>query len=375
MNIRPSDYLLVRLADQAGGLLRSLGDLETVWLRQRLRNIAIESPVFIAGLARSGTTILLEELSKLAGFGTHRYRDFPFVMTPWLWNQFLDRFQTEQPACERPHKDRIRITPESPEAYEEPIWQHFFPHVHSGDKSHRLAALHSNCEFDAFFTDHIRKLLLIRHAGRYLSKGNYNVARIEYLARLFPDARFIIPIRHPLAHVQSLMGQHALFCDYARQDPRVARYLAAAGHYEFGPQRMPIRLTNESGDRIAAAWDRGDDGLGYAIQWAEIYGFVDDLRTASAALANRILVVRYEDFCAKPYEAMCRILRFLHVDIEVVGPQQFGHIVASTLGTLACSDEFRTGVWRETASVAARFGYALPDAVEMARTGRPFVAA
>jgi hypothetical protein len=375
LNIRPSDYLLVRLAELAGGLLHSLGDLETVWLRPQLQNIAIESPVFIAGLARSGTTILLEELSKLTHFGTHRYRDFPFVMTPWLWNRFLDRFQTEQPARERPHKDRIRITPESPEAYEEPIWQHFFPHVHTGDKSHRLSGAQPNREFDAFFTDHIRKLLLVRQAGRYLSKGNYNVARIEYLANLFPAARFIIPIRHPLAHVQSLMGQHALFSDYARQDPRVSRYLAAAGHYEFGPQRMPIRLTNESGDRIAAAWDRGDEGLGYAIQWAEIYGFVDDLRNESAALANRILFVRYEDFCADPYETMCAILRFLDLDTDVLRPQQFGHIVASTLGTLACSEEFRTSVWRETASVATQFGYASPYDVELPQACRPFVAA
>jgi hypothetical protein len=340
LNIRPSDYLLVRLADQAESLLRSLGDLETAWLRRRLRDISIESPVFIAGLARSGTTILLGELSKLVGFGTHRYRDFPFVMTPWLWNRFLDRFQTGQPARERPHKDRICITPESPEAFEEPIWQHFFPQVHAANRSHRLTSAQPNREFDAFFTDHIRKLLLVRHAGRYLSKGNYNVARIEYLARLFPDAKFIIPIRHPFAHVQSLLGQHALFGDYARMDRRVARYLAAAGHYEFGPQRMPIRLTNESGDRIAAAWNRGDDGLGYAIQWAEIYRFVDALRSESEALANRILFVRYEDFCSQPDEEMCRILRFLDMDTDIVERQQFGHIVASTLGTLACSDEF-----------------------------------
>src|SRR4029077_18888388 len=56
LNIRTSDYLLVRLAELAGTALRGLGNLETQWLRPRLRNASIDAPVFIAGLARSGTT-------------------------------------------------------------------------------------------------------------------------------------------------------------------------------------------------------------------------------------------------------------------------------------------------------------------------------
>ncbi len=357
MKICSLDYRLVQLAESAGGLLRSLGDLETNWLRRRLRDVSIESPVFITGLARSGTTILLEELSKLPGIGTHRYRDFPFVMTPYFWNRFLDRFQVEQPARERPHQDRIRITPESPEAYEEPIWQHFFPQSHATNRLHRLTEADRNRDFDAFFADHIRKLLLVRRATRYLSKGNYNVARIEYLARLFPDARFIVPIRHPFAHVQSLIRQHALFSNYARQDPRVPRYLAAAGHYEFGPQRIPIRLDQELGDRIASEWDRGDDAAGYAVQWAEIYRFVDALRSSSASLANRILIVRHEDFCAQPHEEMRRILRHLNVDPAVLEAMRFDHIMASAAERDSRSEEYLTCVWQRTARVARCYGY------------------
>jgi hypothetical protein len=357
VKIRPLDYRLAQLAESAGGLLCSLGDLETNWLRRRLRDVSIESPVFITGLARSGTTILLEELSKLPGIGTHRYRDFPFVMTPYFWDRFLDRFQVEQPARERPHQDRIRITPESPEAYEEPIWQHFFPQAHAANRLHRLTEADRNRDFDAFFADHIRKLLLVRNATRYLSKGNYNVARIEYLARLFPDARFIVPIRHPFAHVQSLMRQHVLFSNYARQDPRVPRYLAAAGHYEFGPQRIPIRLDQEAGDRIALEWSRGDDAAGYAVQWAEIYRFVDTLRSNSKSLANRILVVRHEDFCAQPHEELRRILLHLDVDTGVLAGMRLDHIAASTGERDPRSEEYLTCVWQHTARVARRFGY------------------
>ena len=175
----------------------------------------IDTPVFISGLARSGTTILLEELSKVPGVGTHRYRDFPFLMTPWFWNRFLDLFRVPLESVERAHKDRIRITAESPDAFEEPLWQFFFPHLHSAAALHRLTGERRFEEFESFFKDHIRKLLLIRQQPRYLSEENYNVAQIEYLATLFPDARFIIPIRHPVTHVQSLVQQHALFSEYA----------------------------------------------------------------------------------------------------------------------------------------------------------------
>ena len=358
MKIGAVDCLLLRLAESAGGVLHTLGNLETEWLRRRLHDVTIESPVFIAGLARSGTTILLEELSKVPGFGTHRYRDFPFVMTPWIWNRFLDRFQTAQPGRERPHQDGIRITPESPEAYEEPIWQHFFPDVHDPRKLHRLTSARRHRDFDAFFADHIRKLLLVRRARRYLSKGNYNVARIEYLATLFPDARFIVPIRHPFAHVRSLMRQHALFCDYARRDPRVARWLAAAGHYEFGPQRIPIRIESDSGDGIQAEWDAGHEAAGYARQWAEIYRFVDALRSGPQSLANRILLVRHEDLCAQPFEVMQRILRHISIDPGLLETLPLDHIAAPAVETKPRSEEFLTCVWQQTASVARRFGYA-----------------
>ena len=358
MKLSQSDYLLLRLASSAAGMLQSLGDLESAALRRRINAVPIESPVFLTGLARSGTTILLEELSKVPGVGTHRYRDFPFLMTPWLWNGFLDLFRVAQEAVERPHKDRIQITTESPEAFEEPLWQFFFPQQHSGAALHRLAGDQRYDDFEAFFKDHIRKILLVRRQQRYLSKENYNVVRIEYLAKVFPDARFIVPIRHPFTHVESLVRQHALFCDYARGDARVPHYLAAAGHYEFGPQRVPIRLSHAAGNRIRAAWERGENDAGYAIQWAEIYRFVDALRSSTNELSQRILVVRYEDFCARPCDVMRSILQHAKLDGgEAFAGQALDHIAPPGRSAAALPGEFRANVWRETESVAERFGY------------------
>ena len=60
-------------------------------LRDRLAAIAIDRPVFIAGVARSGTTLLLNLLSQLPQVATHRYSDFPFLFTPVAWNRLQDR--------------------------------------------------------------------------------------------------------------------------------------------------------------------------------------------------------------------------------------------------------------------------------------------
>jgi hypothetical protein len=197
---------------------------------------------------------------------------------------------------------------------EEPLWQAFFPQTHSARGTHRLTADQAEPDFDRFYVDHLRKILLLRQGDRYVAKANYHIPRIEYLARLLPDARFVIPIRDPRTHVQSLVRQHQLFSDYAAADPRVPRYLEAAGHFEFGPQRIPIRIDELQGDRILEAWSRGDDYLGYAMQWVEVYGFVETLRGTSRDLADRILVVRYEDLCQTPDETMRDILDFAELE-------------------------------------------------------------
>jgi hypothetical protein len=159
-----------------------LGNLESRVLAERLSDIPIDRPIYIAGLARSGTTILLELLAEHPDLASHRYRDFPPVLAPWFWNRFIDRAASRpQDASERAHGDRIEVTPESPEAFEEVIWMAFFDRLHDPDASAVLDAETGNEEFEAFYRDHIRKMLLIRGGKRYLSKANYNVSRLLYL--------------------------------------------------------------------------------------------------------------------------------------------------------------------------------------------------
>jgi hypothetical protein len=335
-----------------------MGDWETRLLRDELAPIHIDRPVFITGLARSGTTLLLELLASAGGVATHRYRDFPFLMIPYFWSRYLDRFPADPSPVERAHRDRIYITRESPEAMEEPLWRAFFPQLHSASAIHRMTPADGDAQFERFYRAHIRKLLFIRNGRRYVAKGNYHVPRIEYLAHLFPDARFIVPVRDPLTHVDSLVRQHQRFTEYAKADARVPRYLEAAGHFEFGPQRVPIRLDAAESDRILQAWSRGEEHLGYAIQWKELYGFVQTLRASDPALAERILIVRYEDLCQTPEAILHDVLRHIELDAKyasrVLG--QSGKISLSPHAP-DLSDEVRAAVLAETHDVARSYGY------------------
>ena len=86
----------------------------------------------------SGTTILLELLAGRPGVATHRYRDFPPVFTPLFWNRaFAHIYRADAPPAERAHKDRILVTPDSPEAMEEVLWMRFFPDAHDTGTSTR----------------------------------------------------------------------------------------------------------------------------------------------------------------------------------------------------------------------------------------------
>jgi len=113
-----ADVLMTRFAGAASGMLKMLAELEADALGDRLERVQLDRPTFIAGLARAGTTVMLELFARMPEVGTHRYRDFPFVFVPYWWNRYQDRLARREAPVERPHRDRILITKDSPEAFE-----------------------------------------------------------------------------------------------------------------------------------------------------------------------------------------------------------------------------------------------------------------
>jgi hypothetical protein len=285
-----------------------LGNAETRLRAADIDAIAIEKPVFVCGLARAGTTILLETLARHPALGSHRYRDDPFIFTPIFWNLFLARLPSERSApAERAHADGIEVTADSPEAFEEMIWMAFFDRLHDPHRSAVLDAGTSCPLFEDFLRAHIRKLLWVRGRPRYLSKANYNVTRIGYLLKLFPDARFVLPLRHPVTHIASLAKQHRLFSAGERRYPRALQHMQRIGHFEFGLDRRPINVGDGAMAEILRAFGDGEEVRGLALYWASLHAWLADRLDSDVALRAAVRVVSFEDLCQHPRETLSGI--------------------------------------------------------------------
>lgn len=298
--------LLVRLAGACPSLWQVLGNMESRLLAPSLPDI--KSPIYVCGLARSGSTLLLEILAAHEEVATHRYRDFPFIMIPYVWNAVITLNPLRDTSLrERTHGDGMQITPDSPEAMEEMLWMAFFPHCHDEAHTQVMGAESVHPAFEHFYRQHIQKLLLARKAQRYAAKGNYNITRMAYLASLHKDARFLIPVRHPASHIASLKRQHERFCAFAKDDPRVVAHMNHSGHFEFGPNRRIINTGDTARiHEIKQAWNSGEEVRGLAIYWDMIYRFLHE-QCAKPELRERAITVRLEDMAAQPDARISRV--------------------------------------------------------------------
>lgn len=342
--------------------MRRLGDLETRVLGRELTARRIERPVFVCGLARSGTTLLLEALAAAPEFTTHRYSDYPLLWTPYWWNWLRARLPLPvQTPVERAHRDRLAVTANSPEAFEEVFWMHFFPGRHDVSVSQILDSGCDNPAFADFYLAHIHKLLAVRGARRYLAKGNYNLTRIGYLRHLFPDARFVIAVREPRAHVASLMKQDRLFSAWARTDPAIATHLARTGHFEFGPQKRAVNVGDpEQAMAIQSCFASVRVAEGYARQWASSYGWLLRALSADADLADSCHWVGFERLCAEPARSLERV--YAHAGLDTAASDR---LAGEWAGRIAAPDYYSPdiepaeeelistvtgGVWRNVAA-------------------------
>ncbi len=357
------------LLDVLGGLVQRwpgfwlwLGRLESSRLAERASTVAVRMPIYICGLARSGSTLLHEVVCSHPTVATHRVKDFPLVFTPWWWRQATANLRPG-PARERLHRDRVLITTDSPDALEEMLWMAFFPRCHDPAVSSVLAAQDSHPAFETFYKQHLRKLLLAEGATRYAAKANYHVARLGYLLRLFPDARFLVPVRAPATHVASLLRQHRWFSRGQRKHPRALAYMRRSGHFEFGLDRRPINLGDGARvRRIREAWAAGEEVRGLAMYWDMVHGHLADLLASNPALRQAALVVRFESLCAEPRETLRAV--FEHCALPDAGniiEHHVPRIAAPSYYDSGLSAEDLAIIRAETAATARRWGYPGPE--------------
>lgn len=337
-----------------------LGNLETRMIQEAIADRAVDRPIYIAGLARSGTTILLERLAEHPCVASHRYVDFPLVATPYWWNRWLAMVpQRRDKARQRAHNDGIAVTAQSPEAFEEMLWMTFFPAAHDPKRSSILSRETDNPAFARFYDEHIRKLLAVRRRQRYVAKGNYNLVRLGYLHALYPTARFVLAIRDPSWHIASLMKQQALFVRGETAYPRALEHMRRVGHFEFGLDRRAIHVGDDDlAARIDSLWRAGEEVAGWAHYWAGLYRHVADTLLADAALGEACLIVRYEALCERPVETLASVYAHcgLETDSETLA-QGAAQLHFPGYYQPAFNDREKALIEELTGPVAALFGY------------------
>lgn len=333
-------------------------------LREEIEGKAIDRPIYIAGVPRAGSTILTELLSRHPDVTSHRYSDFPNVYTPY-WRNWLAERSRRQPAraIERAHRDRIMVSTESPEAVEEVIWMQFFDHLHDPGVDQSLTQQTNNADFERFYRDHIRKLLLARNRSRYLAKGNYNTLRLLYIQKLFPDARFIVPVRNPVNQIASLVKQDRLFEQANREDPRVDRQLRMSGHFEFGPGRRPVCIGDGKDARtILRHWQAGRMVAGWATYWHSVYNHALKALFGTPELKAAVLLLRYEDLCRDTEPTIRDLFDHAQLDVskgEAVIAEYSGHITEPGYYDPDFSDEELEQVTTICGPTASQLGYTL----------------
>ncbi len=337
----------------------ALGRLESALLAEQLATVPLTAPCYVCGLARSGSTLLHEILASHPGVATHRIKDFPLAYIPTWWRRALAQ-QAPAELRERAHGDRMLVNADSPDAVEEMVWMAFFPRCHDPQVSNVLGGDRGHPAFERFYRDHLRKLLLAESGTRYVAKANYHIARLGYLRRLFPDARFLIPVRDPVTHIGSLMRQHERFCEGERRHRRALAHMRRLGHFEFGLDRRPIHLGDERQVMaVRRAWARGEEVRGWALYWAMVHDYLARLLDTGARLRAAAHVVRYEDLCAAPAERIAAALRHC-------GLPEVDRLVAAFAPKVERPDYYKAGlsdadvalIRKETAAAAARWGYA-----------------
>ncbi len=291
---------------------------ESKKLHKRTTNISIDRPIYITGLTRAGTTIILEMLSKHSDTANHRYLHMVNPYIPNFIQQIANKTRIFVKKSERLHKDRIVVNRSSPEAVEEIFWQRFFSGIIDEKVSNIYTYSTVNEEFEEFYAEHLKKLLCNQNSSRYLVKNNYNVSRMEYILKLFPTAKFLIVVRNPIDHIASIIKQDQIFHEMERKHKQLLHWTKIIGHREFGSAKLCINVNNtEEIEQIRELWKKEETCVkGWAIYWSSIYEAVLEFLQKNKELEKAVLMVRYEDLCENSNETLDNIINHLELSHE-----------------------------------------------------------
>lgn len=257
--------------------------------------------LFITGLARSGTTALLNKIYLTKNFASLLYRHMPFVLSPKLSDLFSKLSNISNDPVERDHKDGIHINTDSPECLDEPFWIKASKDWYSKGF---LEVLSTDEKYLRSYSNLLSSFAELQGKNRLLIKNNNNHLRIESLSNFFTKSSFILVFRDPLLHAKSLLNQHQNFKRLHSIDPFSLEYMNLIGHREFGLNIAPF-VYPEPNKNLHL--NLNNNKLSYWLaQWIETYSWI---LNSGLQKKRNIKLVCYESLCndKRVFEKICSI--------------------------------------------------------------------
>ncbi len=251
--------------------------------------------VIISGLARAGTTSIMNQLAELEGFCSLSYANMPFLLSPKTWARFYKPRQEKM--RERSHKDGVKIGLNSAEALEE----YFFKAI-SNDAYVHEATLEEYRLNERDYQTYLQYQTLFRKDPEsiYLAKNNNFLLRYHSVRSYNPEFVMVIMFRDPLYHGASLLEKHREYKTQQREDSFILEYMNWLGHHEFGLSQKAFKFDEH--DAIKG----NPESLDYWLQtWINYY------RKAILIQDTNTLFIHYQDFCDQPNQIVERVSKLV----------------------------------------------------------------
>ena len=269
--------------------------------------------IYVSGLARSGSTSLMQYLGQLPDFVSLSYRNMPLIFMPRTGPRLISQRDEEK---ERSHKDGMKHSLSTYEALEEPFWLHW-----AGTDFVRIDHLAAHDITEEVHAKYRKYRTLVACDKTYLSKNNNHLLRAKSLHRM--DAanglrtRTIIPFREPYAQAKSLLEQHNTLSALQTENDFALDYMDFLVHHEFG---LHVKTLCVGGPLEAPELQADPSTVEYWVDvWYRFYWAVLEKHREEADFC----FFCYETYLENPRDSLLSLQEFIGVSPEQLESLEF----------------------------------------------------
>ncbi|MBK8050587.1 MAG: sulfotransferase [Anaerolineales bacterium] len=323
--------------------------------------IPIDRPIFVVGPFRSGTTALEQILSSHPTVGVFWFYTNVAYLAPVVGYYFLHLLSRLGLVDMQPqpylHNPRLAFTPLS--AFEcEWVWSQAGKDLwdpHCTDLT--TGADFLNPEFERMLRSIIQRHLLVQGRRRFLNKNPIHLLRLEYLHKLFPDARFVYIVRDPVETVLSHYRMVQRIAAIIQPHPQARLAVESGLHLDVLTPRIKTQQYAET-----LALEQIHPLLGIAHQWRMMNLTAQASLRTNQALGRQVLQITYEALSRDPATVLAQVWQFVELEDTAAAA-----ITTHAAGQLTPAPRARPTVeearWLQAvqeivAPAAAYFGYA-----------------